>query len=196
MYLNFNVSAMWHAGPMESQSIGQRVAIARRRRGLSQAVLANLIGRSESWLSQVERGVRSVDRLPVLMDLAKVLHVEVEALLGRPWNLAPNGGAVANELDPTRRYINGYRHLFDVDEVEVDTRQLREMVDAGHVAYQAAHYGEVASRLPSLLARLGSGCAPVAAATQRCNGVVRVGVRVGREIAPETRCARSCDVGV
>jgi hypothetical protein len=57
-------------------------------------------------------------------------------------------------LDPTRRYLNGYRHLFDVDEVEVDTRQLREMVDAGHVAYQAAHYGEVASRLPSLLARL------------------------------------------
>ena len=47
--------------------------------------MANLIGRSESWLSQVERGIRSVDRLPVLMDLAQVLKVDVEALLGRPW---------------------------------------------------------------------------------------------------------------
>jgi ribosome-binding protein aMBF1 (putative translation factor) len=43
--------------------IGERIAIYRRRRGISQAVLAGLVGRSESWLSQVERGARSVDRL-------------------------------------------------------------------------------------------------------------------------------------
>jgi transcriptional regulator with XRE-family HTH domain len=96
---------------MVSVSIGERVAIARRRRGLSQAVLANLIGRSESWLSQVERGVRSVDRLPVLMDLAEVLHVEVEALLGRPWKLAPNGTSSPDELSEVRHYLNGYAHL-------------------------------------------------------------------------------------
>jgi len=35
---------------------GLRIARARRRRGLSQAVLAGLVGRSESWLSQVGRG--------------------------------------------------------------------------------------------------------------------------------------------
>lgn len=59
---------------------GQRIATHRRRRGLSQAALAGLVGRSESWLSQVERGVRSVDRLSVLLDMARVLHVDVEAL--------------------------------------------------------------------------------------------------------------------
>ncbi|MFG3604734.1 helix-turn-helix domain-containing protein [Micromonospora chersina] len=37
---------------MVSGSIGERVAAYRRRRGLSQAALAGLIGRSESWLSQ------------------------------------------------------------------------------------------------------------------------------------------------
>lgn len=37
--------------------IGERIAIYRRRRGLTQLVLAGLIGRSESWLSQVERGI-------------------------------------------------------------------------------------------------------------------------------------------
>ncbi len=77
----------------------------RRRRGLSQAALAGLVGRSESWLSQVERGIRSVDRLSVLLDMAKILHVDVESLIGRPWQLAPNGGAVAQGLDASQRSI-------------------------------------------------------------------------------------------
>ncbi len=64
--------------------IGERIGRWRRRRGLSQIALAGLVGRSESWLSQVERGVRSIDRLSVLLDLARVLHVEVAALTGRP----------------------------------------------------------------------------------------------------------------
>ena len=57
--------------------IGERIAIYRRRRGLTQLVLAGLIGRSESWLSQVERGIRPIDRLSVLIDIAHVLKVNV-----------------------------------------------------------------------------------------------------------------------
>jgi len=37
--------------------IGENIAIYRRSRGLSQVVLAGLVGRTESWLSQIERGV-------------------------------------------------------------------------------------------------------------------------------------------
>ena len=55
-----------------------------RRRGLSQLVLANMIGRSEAWLSQVERGIRHVDRVSVLIRLAQVLKVTVEDLIGQP----------------------------------------------------------------------------------------------------------------
>jgi transcriptional regulator with XRE-family HTH domain len=61
---------------------GQRIARARRRRGLSQAVLAGLVGRSESWLSQVERGKRGVDSHSVLVRLAEVLHVDIDDLTG------------------------------------------------------------------------------------------------------------------
>ena len=43
--------------PGDARENGQRIARARRRRGLSQAALAGLVGRSESWLSQVERGI-------------------------------------------------------------------------------------------------------------------------------------------
>ena len=39
--------------PPDREPAGRRIAWARRRRGLSQAVLAGLVGRSESWLSDV-----------------------------------------------------------------------------------------------------------------------------------------------
>ena len=74
---------------MVTGAIGGRVAAYRRRRGLSQAALAGLVGRSESWLSQVERGLRSVDSLPVILDLSRLLRIEPEKLIGRPWQLAP-----------------------------------------------------------------------------------------------------------
>src|SRR5918993_1421896 len=100
---------------MVTGSIGERIAAYRRRRGLSQAALAGLIGRSESWLSQVERGVRSVDRLSILLDMAKVLHVEVDALTGRPWQFAPNGGTTPADLDAVRRYFSRYDHLLGAE---------------------------------------------------------------------------------
>jgi transcriptional regulator with XRE-family HTH domain len=49
---------------------------------LSQAVLAGLVGRSESWLSQVERGKRGVDSHSVLPRLAEALRVDIEELTG------------------------------------------------------------------------------------------------------------------
>ena len=68
--------------PAEREAAGQRIARARRRRGLSQAVLAGLVGRSESWLSQVERGKRGVDSHSVLVRLAEVLRVDIEEFTG------------------------------------------------------------------------------------------------------------------
>ena len=53
---------------MQDIPIGERIKLYRRRRGLSHPKLAQLIGRSESWLSQVERGVRSVDRLSTIIE--------------------------------------------------------------------------------------------------------------------------------
>jgi transcriptional regulator with XRE-family HTH domain len=60
---------------------GQRIACARRR-GLAQAALAGLAGRPESWLSQVERGLREVDSQTVLNALAEILRIDVAELTG------------------------------------------------------------------------------------------------------------------
>jgi len=70
------------ATAVADSSLGDRVAFLRRRRGLSQVELASRLGRSESWVSQVERGVRSVDRLSVLERMAEVLGVPVGELRG------------------------------------------------------------------------------------------------------------------
>jgi len=53
---------------------GARIARDRRRRGLSQAVVAGLVGWSESWLSQVERGKRRAGSHAVLIRMATVLR--------------------------------------------------------------------------------------------------------------------------
>lgn len=100
---------------------GQRIATHRRRRGLSQGALAGLRGRSESWLSQAERGVRWFDRLSVLLDLARVLHVDVEALAGRPWQYTPNGSLFVAGLDGVRRVLARFdaliRNTVDQDQL-------------------------------------------------------------------------------
>jgi transcriptional regulator with XRE-family HTH domain len=67
-------------GAGDQLSVGERIAFYRRRRGLSQAVLANLVGRTEDWLSKIERGEREIRRLDVLVDVARALRVT----LGEP----------------------------------------------------------------------------------------------------------------
>jgi len=68
----------------DATPLGERIAYYRRRRGLSQVKLAGLLGRSESWVSQVERGVRSIDRISVLTEVAAALNVPVTELTPDP----------------------------------------------------------------------------------------------------------------
>lgn len=67
----------WFPRDVGNGSLGPGAAV-----GLSQAALAGLVGRSESWLSQVERGLRQVDSHSVLLSLAEVLRVDVAELTG------------------------------------------------------------------------------------------------------------------
>lgn len=131
--------------------IGARVRLYRRRRGLSQAALAGLVGRSESWLSQVERGIRSVDRLSVLIDIARILHVDVETLAGRPFSLAPNGGPELVELDELHAALGAYPGLHRRDTVPMTLEDMRTTIAEVHRHQQGARYAQAASMLPDLI---------------------------------------------
>jgi transcriptional regulator with XRE-family HTH domain len=79
--------------PSYQQALGRKIAAERRRRGLSQPELARLLGRSVAWVSQVERGVRKIDRMSVLEAVATALEVPLYELAAE----APVVAAVAEE---------------------------------------------------------------------------------------------------
>src|SRR3979411_2498467 len=71
-----------HQIPAASElSLGERVRAHRRRRGRSQATLAQLIGRSERWMVAVERGDDDL-RLSDITQLATALGVDIAQLSG------------------------------------------------------------------------------------------------------------------
>lgn len=137
--------------------VGERIKLYRRRRGLAQATLANMVGRSESWLSQIERGVRSVDRFSTLLELSKVLKVDVVELTGRKLSFGPNGvhhDAVAKIRRALVQYdrIPAAIHPETVEPTRPpDARRLRRGIDEANRLYQATRYNAVADLLPSLL---------------------------------------------
>ena len=79
--------------PDYQKALGRKIAAERRRRGLSQPELARMIDRSVAWVSQVERGVRRVDRMSVLEALAAALEVPLAELAAE----APVVAAVSQE---------------------------------------------------------------------------------------------------
>ena len=79
--------------PDYQKALGRKIAAERRRRGLSQPELARMVGRSVAWVSQVERGVRKVDRMSVLEALAAALEVPLAELAAE----APIVAAVTEE---------------------------------------------------------------------------------------------------
>ncbi|MCH6161422.1 helix-turn-helix domain-containing protein [Streptomyces marispadix] len=66
--------------PEYEKALGRKIAFNRKRRGLSQKEFAALLDRSEAWVSQVERGVRRIDRMTVLEKVAEVLDLPVSEL--------------------------------------------------------------------------------------------------------------------
>ena len=145
-----------------------RIAAYRRRRGLSQAALAGLVGRNESWLSQVERGVRSVDRLSVLLDLSRVLHVDVQSLIGRPWNYAPNGDPAVDGLAEIRAFFTSYDDLLGVQSIESESLAVvRTSIARAHRTYQAACYHEVIIDIREFCGRWTLSIGPVRQQTEK-----------------------------
>ncbi|MGH3613674.1 MAG: helix-turn-helix domain-containing protein [Pseudonocardia sp.] len=142
------------------ETIGRRIAVHRRRRGLSQTAVAGLVGRSESWLSQVERGLRGVDSYTVLRDLARVLRVDIDLLTdARPPTATGDIGVPDEPVAAVERAL-----LCGAEAGRKPVGDIRGTVICAHADYQAARYDEVLTVLPRLIAGLDAGHpAPVVA---------------------------------
>jgi transcriptional regulator with XRE-family HTH domain len=143
-------------GAGDSLSVGERIAFYRRRRGLSQAVLAGLVGRSEDWLSKIERGDRPARRLDVLSEVATALRVTLGDLLGQPVLVeteVPRDQDVPAVRDALMAPHRLSRVLFARDDAPVaDAESAAALAESAWTNFQDGRIGRVIAALPALIA--------------------------------------------
>jgi transcriptional regulator with XRE-family HTH domain len=144
-------------GITDHMTAGERIALYRKRRGMSQEVLAGLVGRTADWLSKVENIRHDLDRLSVLRSVADALDVTIGDLLAEPTLMDWSGESGNRTVPALREALMDYRQitpLFGAADVE-DPPQLDSLrADVGLVwdAYQDSRYGLVTRQVPLVLA--------------------------------------------
>jgi hypothetical protein len=144
--------------PGSELTLGERVAYFRQRAGLTQLAVAAQVGRSEDWLSKVERGIIPVDSFSMLMNLKQVLGVRaLDDLTGRPLNMSVNE-------NPQHSSIAGIRSAMHSLPITRGDALGAPVLSAGAVADRLAdawtiydtdkaRYDRLGATLPDLLAQ-------------------------------------------
>lgn len=99
--------------------LGDRIRLARKRKGWTQADLASALGVSEPAVNRYEKGGRQPD-VDQLVNIANVLEVSIEYLVGRSED--PN---IPDSKNKNERIENKKDHVFD----EIDTLALHQLGD-------------------------------------------------------------------
>ncbi|MFE7286698.1 helix-turn-helix domain-containing protein [Streptomyces noursei] len=141
----------------QNLTIGERVAWYRRRRGLSQEVLAGLVGRTTDWLSKAENNRIELDRLSVITSLADALDISLGDLLAEPTLMEWSADSGRRTVPALRETLMDYKQLTPLLSLAADDEppalqdlrgNVRDVLDA----YQASRYGFATRRLPFVLA--------------------------------------------
>lgn len=82
--------------------VGRRIAVLRTRRDLTQTELAQLVGRSASWLFKIEHGERRCHDLALITELAAVLRVPPGLLVDLDLGSVPSRGDSLVEPGPPK----------------------------------------------------------------------------------------------
>jgi transcriptional regulator with XRE-family HTH domain len=136
--------------------IGRRVAYWRNRRKMSQQVFADRLGKSKSWVDKVERGVRRLDKFSVVYEIADVLQLDVQILLGKDPERRPDSVNCVDqvEVEEIRAALERYDQIsafFYAPPEPPPLAEMRKAVTHAWLSYQHAKYGMLARTLPRLL---------------------------------------------
>ncbi|GAA4621011.1 helix-turn-helix transcriptional regulator [Actinoallomurus vinaceus] len=139
-------------------------------------MLAQLVGRSESWLSQVERGLRSIDSHSVLLQLAEILGVDISQLTpSETGTETVKYEPVAGIRDAMTRYgalpgvINSRAKVYRRPSLRWLSREVRRI----NGLYQAARYDDAGRPLPGLIETVEESRLSCAAAERRAADTLR-----------------------
>ncbi|GAA3223246.1 helix-turn-helix domain-containing protein [Dactylosporangium siamense] len=141
---------------MDELPIGRRVAYWRNRRKMSQQVFADRLGKSKSWVDKVERGVRRLDKFSVVYEIADVLQLDVQILLGKDPERRPDSVNCVDqvEVEEIRAALERYDQIsafFYAPPEPPPLAEMRKAVTHAWLSYQHAKYGMLARTLPRLL---------------------------------------------
>jgi transcriptional regulator with XRE-family HTH domain len=123
---------------------------------MSQQVFADRLGKSKSWVDKVERGVRRLDKFSVIYEIADVLQVDVQLLLGKEPERRPDSVNCIDqvEVEEIRAALERYDQMsafFNAAPQPPPLGEVRKAVSHAWLTYQHAKYGVLARALPKLL---------------------------------------------
>jgi len=113
---------------MSDDFAGARIRFWRLKRGLSQRTLAGLAGLSQGFVSQVEAGLKEIERRSTLVHIADALQVSVAEIVGQPFFPSdPQHARALTAVPEIRAALVGLAYL---DFLPAPGRSLAEL-DAG-----------------------------------------------------------------
>ena len=136
-----------------ASAVGQRVRYWRQRRNLDRKQLADMVGRSTSWLDKIEKGERSLLRLPMLERVAEVLSIDPSVLTDSEVARSTAQCADVVEVQAIKKALGRYPTLtaHKNDMVSVTMRQVDLQLDYAGNAWLSSHFTTVVRVLPQLL---------------------------------------------
>ncbi|WP_341717053.1 helix-turn-helix domain-containing protein [Micromonospora sp. FIMYZ51] len=141
---------------MDELPIGRRVAYWRGRRRMSQQVFADRLGKSKSWVDKIERGVRRLDKFSVLYEIADILQLDVQLLLGKdPERRTDTLNCIDQfEVEEIRAALETYDSVsayFSTAPCPPPLADTGKAVTHAWLTYQYGRYGMLTRALPKLL---------------------------------------------
>ncbi len=142
---------------MAEDFAGARVRYWRLKRGLSQKAFAELAGMTQGYISQIESGLKEVDKRSTLVRLADALQVSVADLTGQPYAPAdaPHARALA-AVPQIRAALIGLTYLDLPSHSALPPELLRAEVEQLQQRRRTCDYAAAAPMIAPLLRNLGA----------------------------------------
>lgn len=80
---------------LDYKAIGRRIGLYRKKKGLTQAVFSEILGVSESYISQVERGIAKIS-LARLDEISEILETDIALLISN--NVMYSNAVINSEI--------------------------------------------------------------------------------------------------